>query len=75
MIDILLGLAEHKKAPDGCPGQSHTLNKEHSIMSEQQYTLPEVDFSSSDNSKPAGFNRLSQQWETEINQDQAGGAK
>jgi len=44
-------------------------------MSEQKYTLPEVDFSSSDNSKPAGFNRLSQQWETEINQDQAGGAK
>jgi len=44
-------------------------------MSEQKYTLPEVGFSSSDNSKPAGFNWLSQQWETEINQDQAGGAK
>ena len=50
-------------------------------MSEQKYTLPEVGFSSSDNSKPAGFNWLSQlgktliDCETEINQDQAGGAK
>ena len=44
-------------------------------MSEQKYTLPEVDFSSSDNSKPAGFNWLSQLGETKINQDQAGGAK
>ena len=50
-------------------------------MSEQKYTLPEVDVSSSDNSKPAGFNWLSQQWEilidreAEIDQDQDGGAK
>ena len=50
-------------------------------MSEQKYTLPEVGFSSSDNSKPAGFNRLSQLWEAlidreaEIDQDQDGGAK
>ena len=50
-------------------------------MSEQKYTLPEVGFSPADNSKPAGFNLLSQQWkslidrETEIGQDQDGGAK
>ena len=50
-------------------------------MSEQKYTWSEVDFSSSDNSKPAGFNWLSQlrktliDCETEINQDQAGGVK
>ena len=50
-------------------------------MSEQKYTLPEVDFSSSDNSNPAGFNWLSQQWkslidrETEIDQEQDGGAQ
>ena len=50
-------------------------------MSEQKYTLSEVRFSSSDNSKPAGFNWLSQQWkslidrETESDQDQDGGAK
>ena len=44
-------------------------------MSEQKYTLSGAGFSPSDNSKPAGFNWLSQQWETEINQDQAGGAK
>ena len=50
-------------------------------MSEQKYTLPEVDFSSSDNSKPAGFNWLSQLWESlidreaEIDQEQDGGAQ
>ena len=50
-------------------------------MSEQKYTLPEVGFSPSDNSKPAGFNWLSQQWESlidreaEIGQEQDGGAK
>ena len=50
-------------------------------MSKQKYTLPEVGFSSSDNPKPAGFSWLSQLWEplidceTEINQDQDGGAK
>ena len=53
-------------------------------MSEQKYTLPEVGFSPPANSKPAGFNWLSQQWKTlidheageaEIDQDQAGGAK
>ena len=50
-------------------------------MSEQKYTLSEVRFSSSDNSKPSGFNWLSQLWkslidrEAEINQDQAGGAE
>ena len=50
-------------------------------MSEQKYTLPEVDFSSSDNSKPAGFNWLSQLWESlidreaEIDQEQDGGAE
>ena len=50
-------------------------------MSEQKYTLPEVGFSSSDNSKPAGFNWLSQLWETltdreaKIDQEQDGGAK
>ena len=50
-------------------------------MSEQKYTLSEVGFSSSVNSKPSGFNWLSQlgksliDCETEINQDQDGGAK
>ena len=50
-------------------------------MSEQKYTWSEVRFSSSDNSKPAGFNWLSQQWkslidrEAEIDQEQDGGAK
>ena len=50
-------------------------------MSEQKYTLSEVRFSPSDNSKPAGFNWLSQQWEilidgeAEIDQDQDGGAQ
>ena len=50
-------------------------------MSEQKYTLSGVGFSPSDNSKPAGFNWLSQlgktliDCETEINQDQDGGAK
>jgi len=50
-------------------------------MSEQKYTLPEVDFSSVDNSKPAGFNWLSQQQETlidgeaGIDQEQDGGAQ
>ena len=50
-------------------------------MSKQKYTWSEVRFSSSDNSKPAGFNWLSQLWtslidrETEIGQDQDGGAK
>ena len=50
-------------------------------MSEQKYTLSKVRFSPYDNSKPAGFNWLSQQWkslidrEAEIDQDQAGGAK
>ena len=50
-------------------------------MSEQKYTLSEVRFSPSDNSKPAGFNWLSREWkslidgEVEIDQDQAGGAK
>ena len=50
-------------------------------MSEQKYTLSEVRFSPADNSKPAGCNRLSQQWksligrEVEIGQDQAGGAQ
>ena len=50
-------------------------------MSEQKYTLSAVRFSSSDNSKPPGFNWLSQQWksligrEVEIDQDQAGGAE
>ena len=50
-------------------------------MSEQKYTLSEVRFSPSDNSKPAGFDWLSQQWksligrEAEIDQDQDGGAK
>ena len=50
-------------------------------MSEQKYTWSEVRFSPAANSKPAGCNRLSQQWkslidrETEIGQDQAGGAK
>ena len=50
-------------------------------MSEQKYTLSEVRFSPADNSKPAGFNWLSQQWkslidrEAEIDQDQDGGAQ
>ena len=50
-------------------------------MSEQKYTLSEVRFSPADNSKPAGFNWLSQQWkslidrEAEIDQEQVGGAK
>ena len=50
-------------------------------MSEQKYTLPEVRFSPSDNSKPAGFNWLSQQWkslivrEAEIDQEQDGGTQ
>ena len=50
-------------------------------MSEQKYTLPEVGFSPADNSKPAGFNWLSQQWailidrEAEIDQEQVGGAE
>ena len=50
-------------------------------MSEQKYTLSKVDFSPADNSKPAGFNWLSQQWkslidrEAEIDQDQDGGAQ
>ena len=50
-------------------------------MSEQKYTLSKVRFSPADNSKPAGFNWLSQLWETlidreaEIGQDQDGGAK
>jgi len=50
-------------------------------MSEQKYTWSEVRFSSSDNFKPAGFNWLNQQWKSlidrksEIDQDQAGGAK
>ena len=50
-------------------------------MSEQKYTLPEVGFSPPANSKPAGFNWLSQQWkslidgEAEIDQEQDGGAK
>ena len=45
-------------------------------MSEQKYTLSGAGFSPSDNSKPAGFNWLSQQWESliareaEIGQDQ-----
>ena len=44
-------------------------------MSEQKYTWSEVDFSPPANSKPAGFNWRSQLWETEINQEQDGGAK
>ena len=50
-------------------------------MSEQKYTLSGAGFSPSDNSKPAGFNWLSQQWkslidrETESDQGQDGGAK
>ena len=50
-------------------------------MSEQKYTWSEADFSPSDNSKPAGFNWLSQQQETlidrksEIDQEQDGGAQ
>ena len=50
-------------------------------MSEQKYTWSEVRFSSSDNSKPAGFNWFSQQWEilierkSEIDQEQDGGAQ
>ena len=50
-------------------------------MSEQKYTWSEVDFSPSDNSKPAGFNWLSQQWEilierkSEIDQEKDGGAQ
>ena len=50
-------------------------------MSEQKYTWSEVDFSPSDNSKPAGFNWLSQQQETlidgeaGIDQEQDGGAQ
>ena len=50
-------------------------------MSEQKYTLPEVGFSPPANSKPAGFDWLSQQWksligrEAEIGQEQDGGAK
>ena len=50
-------------------------------MSEQKYTLPEVRFSSSDNSNPARFNWRSQLWksligrEAEIGQEQDGGAK
>ena len=50
-------------------------------MSEQKYTLSEVRFSPSDNSKPAGFNWLSRERkslidrEAEIDQDQGGGAK
>ena len=50
-------------------------------MSEQKYTWSEVIFSPYDNSKPAGYNRLSQLWtslidgEAEIDQDQDGGAK
>ena len=50
-------------------------------MSEQKYTLSGVGFSPADNSKAAGFNWLSQQWEilidreAEIDQDQDGGAQ
>ena len=50
-------------------------------MSEQKYTWSGVGFSPSDNSKPAGFNWLSQQWEilidreAEIDQEQEGGAQ
>ena len=50
-------------------------------MSGQKYTWSEVDFSPSDNSKPAGFNWLSQLWkslidrEAEIDQDQDEGAQ
>ena len=50
-------------------------------MSEQKYTWSEVRFSPPANSKPSRFNWLSQQWkslidrETEIGQDQDGGAK
>ena len=50
-------------------------------MSEQKYTLSEVRFSRPANSKPAGFNWLSQLWEilidreAEIGQDQDGGAE
>ena len=50
-------------------------------MSEQKYTLSGAGFSPSDNSKLAGFNWLSQQWESpidraaEIDQEQVGGAK
>ena len=50
-------------------------------MSEQKYTLSKVRFSPSDNSNLAGFNWLSQLWESlidreaEIDQDQDGGAK
>ena len=50
-------------------------------MSEQKYTLSKVRFSPSDNSKPAGFNWLSQQWKSlierksEIDQGQDGGAQ
>ena len=50
-------------------------------MSEQKYTLPEVRFSPSDNSKPAGFNWLSREWkslidrEAEIDQEQDGGTQ
>ena len=50
-------------------------------MSEQKYTLAEADFSPVDNSKPAGFNWLSQQQETlidgeaGIDQEQDGGAQ
>ena len=50
-------------------------------MSEQKYTLPEVGFSPSANSKPSRFNWLSQLWEplidrkSEIDQDQDGGAQ
>ena len=50
-------------------------------MSEQKYTWSEVGFSPPNNSKLAGFNWLSQQWEilidceAEIDQEQDGGAK
>ena len=50
-------------------------------MSEQKYTLLGAGFSPSDNSKPAGFNWLSQQQETlidgeaGIDQEQDGGAQ
>ena len=50
-------------------------------MSGQKYTWSEVDFSPPANSKPAGFNWLSHQWETliareaGIDQEQDGGAQ
>ena len=50
-------------------------------MSEQKYTWSEVDFSPSDNSNPACFNWLSQQWknlidgEAGIDQEQDGDAQ